>query len=165
MAWTAAQQQAIESRGSGLIVSAAAGSGKTSVLVERLLRILTEEDPEKRVPADRMIVVTFTNDAAAEMKARLSGLGSSDSAKSGKSLALSAANPAAKRTDLYNQFVLLLSDSQSFHTRRHYIRIPDFKRYRKPHDCRKIRRPGAQSVASDTPGGYEAAVGCVLRKK
>lgn len=72
MAWTAAQQQAIESRGSGLIVSAAAGSGKTSVLVERLLRILTEEDPEKRVPADRMIVVTFTNDAAAEMKARLS---------------------------------------------------------------------------------------------
>lgn len=71
MAWTTQQQEAIETRNCGLIVSAAAGSGKTSVLVERLLRILMEDDPEKQVPADRMIVVTFTNDAAAEMKARL----------------------------------------------------------------------------------------------
>ena len=71
MAWTEQQEAAITTRDCGLIVSAAAGSGKTSVLVERLLRILMEEDPEKRVPADRMIVVTFTNDAAAEMKTRL----------------------------------------------------------------------------------------------
>lgn len=72
MAWTQAQQAAITARDCGVIVSAAAGSGKTSVLVERLLQILTEDSPEKCVPADRMIVVTFTNDAAAEMKARLS---------------------------------------------------------------------------------------------
>lgn len=72
MAWTEQQSCAIETRDCGLIVSAAAGSGKTSVLVERLLRILMEEDPQRRVPADRMIVVTFTNDAAAEMRSRLS---------------------------------------------------------------------------------------------
>ena len=52
MAWTEQQEAAITTRDCGLIVSAAAGSGKTSVLVERLLRILMEEDPEKRVPAD-----------------------------------------------------------------------------------------------------------------
>lgn len=71
MAWTEQQNNAIEIRDCGVIVSAAAGSGKTSVLVERLLRILMDEEPSRRVPADRMIVVTFTNDAAAEMKARL----------------------------------------------------------------------------------------------
>ncbi len=73
MAWTEQQKAAIETRGCGLIVSAAAGSGKTSVLVERLLRLIMEDAPEKRVYADRMVIVTFTNDAAAEMKARLSG--------------------------------------------------------------------------------------------
>ncbi len=72
MAWTPAQEQAIATRNCGLIVSAAAGSGKTSVLVERLLRILMDDSSENRVPADRMIVVTFTSDAAAEMKSRLS---------------------------------------------------------------------------------------------
>lgn len=71
MAWTEQQIRAIETRDCGLIVSAAAGSGKTSVLVERLLRILMEEAPERRTPADRMIVVTFTNDAASEMRSRL----------------------------------------------------------------------------------------------
>lgn len=69
MAWTNEQQQAITLRNSSLIVSAAAGSGKTSVLVERLIQILS--DPTEKVFADRMIVVTFTNDAAAEMKQRL----------------------------------------------------------------------------------------------
>ncbi|HAI79099.1 MAG TPA: hypothetical protein DCM18_08390, partial [Ruminococcus sp.] len=69
MAWTNEQQQAITLRNSSLIVSAAAGSGKTSVLVERLIQILS--DTTEKVFADRMIVVTFTNDAAAEMKQRL----------------------------------------------------------------------------------------------
>ncbi len=71
MAWTDQQQTAIETQGCGLLVSAAAGSGKTSVLVERLLKILSEDHPDERVPADRMIVVTFTNDAASNMKTRL----------------------------------------------------------------------------------------------
>lgn len=67
--WTPEQLSAIEARGTSLIVSAAAGSGKTSVLVERLLRQLA--DTENKIPADRLVVVTFTNDAAAQMKLRL----------------------------------------------------------------------------------------------
>lgn len=70
MAWTSQQQTAIEARGNGYIVSAAAGSGKTSVLVERLTRIIS--DKKNPVPVEKLIVVTFTVDAAAEMKQRLS---------------------------------------------------------------------------------------------
>lgn len=69
MGWTPQQQTAIDKRGRSLIVSAAAGSGKTAVLVERLLQIL--KDPKNQVPAESIIVVTFTNDAAAQMKQRL----------------------------------------------------------------------------------------------
>ncbi len=69
MQWTEQQQAAITDRGRSVIVSAAAGSGKTAVLVERLLRILS--DTEQRVPAEDIVVVTFTNDAAAQMKQRL----------------------------------------------------------------------------------------------
>ncbi|MDO5559749.1 MAG: helicase-exonuclease AddAB subunit AddA [Oscillospiraceae bacterium] len=70
MAWTKQQSDAINARGSSVIVSAAAGSGKTSVLVQRLIGIIA--DTENKVPADRIVVVTFTRDAAAEMKQRLS---------------------------------------------------------------------------------------------
>ena len=68
--WTEEQKAAIDARGCSLIVSAAAGSGKTSVLVERLMRII--KDSENQTPVEKMIVVTFTKDAAAEMKQRLS---------------------------------------------------------------------------------------------
>ena len=67
--WTSEQLDAIEAKGRAIVVSAAAGSGKTAVLVEKLLRILS--DRENPVPADRIVVVTFTNDAAAQMKQRL----------------------------------------------------------------------------------------------
>lgn len=69
MAWTKQQENAINARDSSIIVSAAAGSGKTSVLTERLVCILA--DRTSGVSADRMIVVTFTKDAAAELKTRL----------------------------------------------------------------------------------------------
>ncbi|MBQ8960742.1 MAG: helicase-exonuclease AddAB subunit AddA [Ruminococcus sp.] len=69
MNWTKQQEQAIEARGCSVIVSAAAGSGKTAVLTERLVQLLA--DPESGISADRIVVVTFTNDAAAEMKSRL----------------------------------------------------------------------------------------------
>ena len=69
MAWTKQQQNAIDARDSSIIVSAAAGSGKTAVLTERLVKLLS--DPMSGVRADRIIVVTFTNDAAAELKKRL----------------------------------------------------------------------------------------------
>ena len=67
--WTEAQRAAIEDRGGALLVSAAAGSGKTAVLTERAVRLIT--DPEHPVDADRLLIVTFTNAAAAELRARI----------------------------------------------------------------------------------------------
>ena len=67
--WTPAQRAAIEDRGGGLLVSAAAGSGKTAVLTERAVRLIT--DPARPVDADRLLIVTFTNAAAAELRARI----------------------------------------------------------------------------------------------
>ena len=67
--WTPAQQRAIEDEGGTLLVSAAAGSGKTAVLVNRALRLICRrEDP---VPAEQLLIVTFTNAAAAELRSRL----------------------------------------------------------------------------------------------
>ena len=63
--WTPQQRAAIESTGGTILVSAAAGSGKTTVLVERVIRMIT--DAEHPIDADRLLVVTFTRDAAAEM--------------------------------------------------------------------------------------------------
>ena len=72
--WTPAQQQAIDARGGTLLVSAAAGSGKTAVLIERIIGRIT--DPVDPVDVSELLVVTFTRAAAAEMKQRLaSGLG------------------------------------------------------------------------------------------
>lgn len=68
--WTTEQKQAIEARGGTLLISAAAGSGKTAVLVERIIRRITDE--QNPCDADRLLVVTFTNAAAAQMRARLS---------------------------------------------------------------------------------------------
>ena len=67
--WTDEQLQCIETRGGTVLVSAAAGSGKTSVLVERVIGLVT--DAENPVDIDRLLVVTFTNAAASEMKQRL----------------------------------------------------------------------------------------------
>lgn len=67
MKWTKEQQEAIELRNKNILVSAAAGSGKTAVLVERIKRLIIEE----KCPVDRMLIVTFTNAAAAEMKEKI----------------------------------------------------------------------------------------------
>lgn len=67
--WTASQEDAINLRGQLLVVSAAAGSGKTSVLTERIVRMLT--DPEHPAELSRMLIVTFTRAAAAELKSRI----------------------------------------------------------------------------------------------
>lgn len=69
MIWTEQQCNAINARNRSVIVSAAAGSGKTAVLTERLASLIS--DPESGVRADRIIAVTFTNDAASELKKRL----------------------------------------------------------------------------------------------
>lgn len=69
MKWTTAQQQAISCRGGTVLVSAAAGSGKTAVLVQRVIDILT--DREHPVDANKILVVTFSNAAAEEMRQRI----------------------------------------------------------------------------------------------
>ncbi|MDF2504200.1 helicase-exonuclease AddAB subunit AddA [Clostridium sp.] len=67
--WTKEQKEAIETRGCNLLVAAAAGSGKTAVLVERIIKMIT--DKKNAVDIDRLLVVTFTNAAAAEMRERI----------------------------------------------------------------------------------------------
>lgn len=69
MQWTAEQQKVIELRNRNILVSAAAGSGKTAVLVERIIQMLTDE--EQPIDVDRLLIVTFTEAAAAEMKERI----------------------------------------------------------------------------------------------
>ena len=69
MHFTKDQRAAIDREGSALLVSAAAGSGKTAVLVERAARLLVrDKDP---VPADKLLIVTFTRAAAASLRAKL----------------------------------------------------------------------------------------------
>lgn len=68
MKWTEDQLKAIETRKKNLLVSAAAGSGKTALLIERIRRIVVEE----KTSVDALLVLTFTRSAAAEMKERLS---------------------------------------------------------------------------------------------
>ncbi len=67
--WTIPQQNAIDARGMQILVSAAAGSGKTSVLTERVKNILA--DPENPCPVSEVLVVTFTRAAATEMRDRI----------------------------------------------------------------------------------------------
>ncbi len=67
--WTNEQLSAIKTRNCNLLVAAAAGSGKTAVLVERIIEIITNE--ENQIDIDRLLVVTFTNAAAAEMRERI----------------------------------------------------------------------------------------------
>ena len=65
--WTPKQQEAIDTRNKNILVSAAAGSGKTAVLTQRIIDLITEED----VDITSMLVLTFTNAAANEMSARI----------------------------------------------------------------------------------------------
>lgn len=67
--FTEKQQEVIDARGCNLLVSAAAGSGKTAVLVERIITMLTKDTPS--VSVDELLIVTFTEAAAAEMKERI----------------------------------------------------------------------------------------------
>ncbi len=69
VSWTTEQQQVIDLRNRNILVSAAAGSGKTAVLVERIVKIIT--DKNHSVDIDHLLIVTFTNAAAAEMRERI----------------------------------------------------------------------------------------------
>ena len=67
MEWTQEQKQAIYEKGSNILVAAAAGSGKTAVLVERIINKIINEN----IDIDKLLVVTFTNAAASEMRERV----------------------------------------------------------------------------------------------
>ena len=71
MAWTPAQQVAIEQRQANILVSAAAGSGKTAVLTERVMKRIIGSEGEIPIEIDRFLIVTFTSAAAGEMKERI----------------------------------------------------------------------------------------------
>lgn len=91
--WTSKQEQSITATGGTVLVSAAAGSGKTAVLVERVIRRITH--PTAPVDIDRLLIVTFTRAAAAEMRQRLSA-------------ALAAKMAAEPDNSLYQRQQLLL---------------------------------------------------------
>ena len=65
--YTPSQKKAIKERGKNIIISAAAGSGKTRVLVDRVIDLILTE----KIDVDKMIIVTFTNKASIEMKDRI----------------------------------------------------------------------------------------------
>lgn len=65
--WTVPQSNAINAQNSNILVNAAAGSGKTAVLVERVIKMITKDG----VPVDKLLIVTFTNAAASEMRKRI----------------------------------------------------------------------------------------------
>ena len=69
MQFTKDQQRVIDARNKNILVSAAAGSGKTAVLVERIIQMVTDED--NPVDIDKLLIVTFTKAAAAEMRERI----------------------------------------------------------------------------------------------
>ena len=69
MQFTQEQQKVIDLRNRNILVSAAAGSGKTAVLVERILKLILDE--KNPVDIDRLLIVTFTNAAASEMRERI----------------------------------------------------------------------------------------------
>ena len=69
VSWTQEQRKVIDTRSCNILVSAAAGSGKTAVLVERILQLITDE--HHPVDIDRLLIVTFTRAAAGEMKERI----------------------------------------------------------------------------------------------
>lgn len=70
MKFTPDQQRVIDTRNANILVSAAAGSGKTAVLVERIIQMITDEN--RPVDIDRLLIVTFTSAAAAQMRERIS---------------------------------------------------------------------------------------------
>ena len=69
MNWTKDQKKIIDARNCNLLVSAAAGSGKTAVLVERIIQMVA--DTENPMDIDKLLVVTFTKAAAAQMKEKI----------------------------------------------------------------------------------------------
>lgn len=121
--WTKQQQQVIDLKNRNLLVSAAAGSGKTAVLVERIIQKITSL--EHPMDIDRLLVVTFTNAAAAEMRERI-GLAL------GKALEVQPDNIHLQRqqTLLHNAQITTIHSFCLYVIRNYFHRIdlnPDFR--------------------------------------
>lgn len=107
MRWTKDQAGAIEARGTNLLVAAAAGSGKTSVLVERVSRLV-----EEGANVDEMLIVTFTRAASADMREKLRRRFSERAAQ--ETRAPRAGGAAGKRVNLHAAFVLHIGAQAEF---------------------------------------------------
>jgi len=113
MNWTSAQETALNYRGGNLLLSAAAGSGKTAVLVERVVRRITDEkDP---VSVDEFLILTFTRSAAAEMRSRISAALSARLSEAA-GVYRRAPSPALERRMAYLECQLALLPSASIST-------------------------------------------------
>ncbi len=141
--WTPAQESALTARGGNLLLSAAAGSGKTAVLVERVIRRIT--DPADPVSIDSLLILTFTRAAAGEMRTRIATALSACLEEEGARL---RENPTPERTEriryLKRQLTLLagadISTIDSFCQsvlRRYFYLLdidPDFKILSEPNE-------------------------------
>ena len=117
MKWTPKQQNVIDFRNRNILVSAAAGSGKTAVLVERIIKRITDMDHPTDI--DRLLVVTFTKAAAAEMKERIG-------AAIDKKLGDDPKNEKlrAQQTLLHNAQITTIDSFCLFVVRNHFEEIP-----------------------------------------
>ena len=110
VSWTTEQQQVIDLRNRNILVSAAAGSGKTAVLVERIVKIIT--DKNHPVDIDHLLIVTFTNAAAAEMRERIGN--AIEKALDEQPASVKAADLDSQCTDHDNRQLLSVCGAQSF---------------------------------------------------
>ena len=114
--FTPQQQQVIELHNRNILVSAAAGSGKTAVLVERIIQMICDE--EHPVDIDRLLIVTFTNAAAAEMRERIAA------GIAGRLLLNPASEHIQKQSTLLHNALITTIDSFSlFLIRNHFNEI------------------------------------------
>lgn len=111
--WTPSQEAALNARGGNLLLSAAAGSGKTAVLVERLIRRIT--DPADPVPVNAFLVLTFTRAAASEMQSRI-GTALSAKLRDEEAAWLAAPTEAGKARMMYLEKQMALLGSASIST-------------------------------------------------
>lgn len=150
--FTDTQRKVIETRGCNLLVSAAAGSGKTAVLVERIVEMVC--DGKAPVDIDRLLVVTFTNAAAAQMRERVSRA-------LNDRLALDPANEHLQRQAalLYNAQITTIDSFCLFVLRNQFHTIgldPGF-RIAEEGELKLLRADVLSAVIEDTYGKEEPA--------
>ena len=129
--WTLDQKEAIYSKWcddektkrSNILVQAAAGSGKTAVLVERIIKKLIPEDSETPTDINRLLVVTFTNAAAGEMQERISDALSKELTKSIKERDLKKEKFLKKQLSLISSADITTIDSFCLKTVRNYFHL------------------------------------------